>query len=364
LPELTSFEPSGDGRSPLARVADFVNTTCPDCGGSAQRETDTMDGFACSSWYFLRYADPHNADAPFDPAKIKHWLPVDDYIGGAEHAVMHLLYARMWTKVMQDAGLIDFGEPFKTLRNHGMILAPDGSKMSKSKGNTIEPDGLIEQGYGADAIRIMELFIGPWNQAANWSVEGMGGAFRFLQRVWALSQDYMDRGKDMEPVDDIELKRTIHRAIYRVGKDMEVLGFNTAIAGLMEAVNDLYKQKTLVRFEQAPATWEWAISTLLQLLAPFAPHQTEELWSQLGKEGSIHTSAWPTHDSQYLASDTMTIVVQINGKVRAELVVASGADETAIIEAAMSDGKIAQQLAGQTIKKTIYVPKKLVSFVI
>ncbi|HEX5447999.1 MAG TPA: leucine--tRNA ligase, partial [Candidatus Saccharimonadales bacterium] len=186
LPEVESYEPSGDGRSPLANVPEFVNVKCPKCGGPAQRETDTMDGFACSSWYFLRFADPHNNQEPFDKKKADFWLPVDDYIGGAEHAVMHLLYARMWTKVMFDEGLINFDEPFLSLRNHGMILAPDGSKMSKSKGNTIEPDDLLEQGYGADSIRLMELFIGPWNQAANWSVEGLGGTFRFLQRVWTL----------------------------------------------------------------------------------------------------------------------------------------------------------------------------------
>lgn len=364
LPELTSFEPSGDGRSPLARVEEFVNTTCPSCGGAAQRETDTMDGFACSSWYFLRFADPHNNDTAFDPEKVKYWLPVDDYIGGAEHAVMHLLYARMWTKVMQDAGLIEFGEPFTTLRNQGMILAPDGAKMSKSKGNTIEPDSLIDQGYGADAIRIMELFIGPWNQAANWSVEGMGGAFRFLQRVWALTQDYMDRGEDMEAVDDIELKRTAHRAIYRVSKDMEDLGFNTAIAALMEMVNDLYKQKTLVRFEQAPETWGNTIATLLQLLAPFAPHITEELWEQMGREGSIHTSNWPQHDAQYLVSDTMTIVVQVNGKLRAQLEVPADATEETVLAAAAQDEKVKTSIADQPIKKQIYVPKKLVNFVV
>jgi leucyl-tRNA synthetase len=364
LPELTSFEPSGDGRSPLARVEDWVNVACPQCAGPAQRETDTMDGFACSSWYFLRFADPHNAQAPFDPAKVKYWLPVDDYIGGAEHAVMHLLYARMWTKVMQDAGLIEFSEPFTTLRNHGMILAPDGSKMSKSKGNTIEPDGLIDQGYGADAIRVMELFIGPWNQAANWSVEGMGGAFRFLQRVWALTQDYIDRGPDMPAADDIELKRTIHRTIHRVSKDLESLGFNTAIAGLMEAVNELYKHKTTIRFEQAPQAWEETLATLLQLLAPFAPHITEELWQQLGRQGSIHTSDWPIHDEQYLTSDTMTIVVQVNGKLRSQLQLPADADEAQVLAAASSDPKVQAALADQPIKKRIYIPKKLVNFVI
>jgi leucyl-tRNA synthetase len=363
LPELTTFEPSGDGRSPLARVEEWVNTTCPTCGGPAQRETDTMDGFACSSWYFLRFADPHNQAMAFDPTKIKYWLPVDDYIGGAEHAVMHLLYARMWTKVMQDAGMIDFGEPFKTLRNHGMILAPDGAKMSKSKGNTIEPDGLIEQGYGADSIRIMELFIGPWNQAANWSVEGMGGAFRFLQRIWALSQEYMDRGDDMQTVDDIGLKRTMHHAIKRVTNDLEDMGFNTAIAALMETVNDLYKQKTTIRYEQAPETWSWAITTLVQLLAPFAPHIAEELWNQMGKEGSVHQSEWPAYDEQYLASDTMIVVVQVNGKLRAQLEVATDATQEQILAAARADQKVAEHVQGEP-KKSIYVPGKLVNFVI
>lgn len=364
LPELTNIEPSGDGRSPLARVEEFANTSCPNCGGAAQRETDTMDGFACSSWYFLRFADPHNDTAPFDPEKVKYWLPVDDYIGGAEHAVMHLLYARMWTKVMQDAGMIDFGEPFTTLRNHGMILAPDGSKMSKSKGNTIEPDSLIEQGYGADAIRVMELFIGPWNQVANWSVEGMGGAFRFLQRVWTLSQEYQERGEDMRSADDTELKRIMHRAIHRVSKDFEQMGFNTAIAGLMETVNDLYRHKTQLRFEQAPATWKWAITTLLQLLAPTAPHITEELWQQMGQEDSIHTSQWPVYDEQYLISDHLTIVVQVNGKLRAQLQVAADATEEQIIQTAQSDAKVQTAIDSKSIKKQIYIPGKLVNFVV
>jgi leucyl-tRNA synthetase len=365
LPEMESYEPSGDGHSPLARVPEWVNTTCPKCDGPAQRETDTMDGFACSSWYFLRFADPHNDQKPFDQAKVKYWLPVDDYIGGAEHAVMHLLYARFWAKVMQDEGLIDFGEPFQTLRNHGMILAPDGNKMSKSKGNTIEPDGLIEQGYGADAIRLMELFIGPWNQAANWSVEGMGGTFRFLQRVWTLSQEYMEQGeKGGEAVDDTELKRVMHRAVFRVTKDLEGMGFNTAIAALMETVNELYKIKVSVSYAQAPETWRWTVETMLQLLAPFAPHMTEELWQQLGHRDSIHTSTWPKYDEQYLASDTMTIVVQVNGKVRAELEVSTDASEDQIVEAAKAHEKVAPHLEGKEVKRTVYVPKKLVSFVV
>lgn len=356
LPEIESYEPSGDGRSPLARVEEWVNVECPQCGGPAKRETDTMDGFACSSWYFLRYADPHNNERAFDPEKVKYWLPVDDYIGGAEHAVMHLLYARMWTKVMQDAGLIDFGEPFKILRNQGMILAPDGQKMSKSKGNTIEPDGLIEQGYGADSIRIMELFIGPWNQAANWSVEGMGGSFRFLQRVWTLAQEVLEQQTPVEPGE--EQLRVINRVTKKVTDDIEALGFNTAIAAMMEAVNDLYKIK------QKEPLAKQTIEILLQLLAPFAPHITEELWSQFGHEDSIHISEWPKYDEKYLTSETMTIVVQINGKVRAQLEVATDASQEQIIEQAKADEKVASYLNGQEPKKTIYVPGRLVSFVV
>jgi leucyl-tRNA synthetase len=363
LPDMESYEPSGDGRSPLARVTDWVNVECPKCGGPAQRETDTMDGFACSSWYFLRFADPHNAEKPFDAAQVKYWLPVDDYIGGAEHAVMHLLYARMWTKVMQDEGLIDFGEPFKKLRNQGMILAPDGQKMSKSKGNTIEPDGLIEQGYGADAIRIMELFIGPWNQMAAWSVEGMGGSFRFLQRVWALAQDAAAISEAEDAVDATEVQRIIHRTAKKVTDDLESMGFNTAIAAMMEAVNGLYAVKNAVPLEKAAHTWREGMQTFLQLLAPFAPHITEELWSEFGHEDSIHISEWPAYDEKYLVSETMTIAVQVNGKIRAEIEVSSSATQEQITEEAKKAEKVVPYLEGKEIRKTIYVPGKLVSFV-
>lgn len=364
LPDIDSFEPSGDGRSPLARVSEFVHTICPTCGGPAQRETDTMDGFACSSWYFLRFADPHNTEKPFDAKKIKRWLPVDDYIGGAEHAVMHLLYARMWTKVMQDAGMIDFGEPFKTLRNHGMILAPDGLKMSKSKGNTIEPGGLIEQGYGADAIRIMELFIGPWNQSANWSVEGMGGSFRFLQRVWKLAHEVIAVPPGEDNADAAKLRRIMHRTTKKVGDDLQNMSFNTAVAAMMETVNSLYAAKATLPLAEAPATWRWAVETLVQLLAPFAPHITEELWEQLGQADSIHVSTWPKYEAQYLISDTMTIAVQVNGKVRAQIEVSSGTPEAQVVEAAKAEAKVAGYVRGKDIKKTIYVPGKLVSLVI
>lgn len=361
LPEIESYEPSGDGRSPLANVPEFVNTTCPTCGGPAERETDTMDGFACSSWYFLRFADPHNNNAPFSEDKAHFWLPVDDYIGGAEHAVMHLLYARFWTKVMYDEKLIDFQEPFTTLRNHGMILAPDGNKMSKSKGNTIEPGTLIDQGYGADSIRIMELFLGPWNQAANWSVEGMGGSYRFLQRIWTLVQEFNEAtnkgGQSSE-----ELLKVMHRTIKKVSEDLHSLSFNTAIAALMECVNELYKIKAEHGF--VAKEWPTEIATLLQLLAPFAPHISEELWQQLGQDGSVHSSTWPVHNDKYLVQESITIAVQVNGKLRGEISIAPDASEETVVAAAQASDRVKTYLDGQKIRKTIYVPGRLVNFVV
>jgi leucyl-tRNA synthetase len=371
LPDIKSYEPSGDGRSPLANVPEFVNITCPKCGGKAERETDTMDGFACSSWYFLRFADPHNSKEAFSKEKAEFWLPVDDYIGGAEHAVMHLLYARFWTKVMYDEGLVTFQEPFTTLRNQGMILAPDGQKMSKSKGNTIEPEGLIDQGYGADATRLMELFIGPWNQSAAWSVEGIGGVFRFLQRVWTICQEYLaevkgpaaQKSKSPEEAASLQLLTATHKTNYKVSKDLEELGFNTAIASLMEFTNHLYKIKAKTGVGPSK-DWKLAITTLVQLLAPFAPHIAEELWHDLGQKDSVHTSAWPVHDEKYLVAETMNIVVQVNGKVRANLQLPSDSGEEQIIEAAKADAKVASYLKDKKIHKTIYVPKKLVNLVV
>jgi leucyl-tRNA synthetase len=364
LPEIKSYEPSGDGRSPLAAVGDWVKTDCPQCAGPAERETDTMDGFACSSWYFLRFADPHNEKAAFDPAKARFWLPVDDYIGGAEHAVMHLLYARFWVKVMYDAELIEFEEPFTTLRNQGMILAPDGAKMSKSKGNTIEPDGLIEKGYGADAIRLMELFIGPWNQSANWSVEGIGGTFRFLQRVWTLTQEWLAAGDDAKTAgrSGAVLARLSQKAARQVTQDLNDLGFNTAIATLMETVNVLYRQKAELGLNDPQ--WRPAIETLLKLLAPFAPHIAEELWHQIGHEESVHLETWPTWDEALIADDLITIVVQVNGRVRDRLLLPADADEATVAAEAKTRPKVDAYLRGKPSRKTIYVPGKLINFVI
>ncbi|HEX5395223.1 MAG TPA: leucine--tRNA ligase, partial [Candidatus Saccharimonadales bacterium] len=366
LPAVKSYEPSGDGRSPLANVPEFVNVTCPKCGGAATRETDTMDGFACSSWYFLRFADPHNKKAAFSQEKAGFWLPVDDYIGGAEHAVMHLLYARFWTKVLHDEGLINFDEPFISLRNQGMILAPDGQKMSKSKNNTIEPDNLIAQGYGADAIRLMELFIGPWDQAVSWSIEGIGGTYRFLQRVWTLAFEFLEAKPltDAHNAElDVAIQRAIHKTIKKVSQDLHEMGYNTAIAALMECVNELYKLKSDHNFELAYNTWQEALIALTQLLAPFAPHISEELWEELGQSGSVHISKWPAWDEALVAEATITIAIQINGKVRSEIIVEADADEAAVVAAAKADEKIVGLIGGRKIKKTVYVPGRLLSLV-
>jgi len=362
LPVVKSYEPTGDGQSPLASVEEFVNVACPKCGGEAKRETDTMDGFACSSWYFLRFADPKNDEEPFARDKADFWLPVDDYIGGAEHAVMHLLYARFWTKVMFDEGLINFDEPFSSLRNQGMILAPDGAKMSKSKGNTIEPETLLSQGYGADSVRIMELFIGPWNQSANWSVEGMGGAYRFLQRVWTLSLEFLESTPDAKNnIDEASLTATVARTTKKVSHDLENLSFNTALAALMGLVNELYKLKASGGLAQTKA-WRGAIETLIQLLAPFAPHITEELWQELGHSESVHISSWPGWDEQLIKEDLLTLAVQINGKVRGEITITIDATEEEVLAEAKK--AVQDKLAGQKIKKAIYVPGRIVSLVV
>ena len=324
-----------------------------------------MDGFACSSWYFLRYVDPHNDKVAFDRDKADHWLPVDTYVGGAEHAVMHLLYARFWTKVLYDAGLINFTEPFTALRNHGMIWAPDGRKMSKSFGNTVAPDDLIADGYGADAVRVMELFIAPWNQGANWSTEGLGGCYRFLQRVWTLTQEYLN---SKEATRDAELEKRLtiatHRTIKKVTEDLHDLGFNTAIAALMEYVNELYKLKVMLPADAANPVWKEAVLSLAQLLAPFAPHLAEELWHELGHEDSVHVDHWPAWDEKYLVADVVTIVVQVNGKVRARLDMPSESSEQDITEKALASERVAEFTGNKKPAKVIYVPGRLINIVV
>ena len=368
LPHIDSYEPSGDGKAPLGRATNWVKVKCPECDGPAERETDTMDGFADSSWYFLRFADPHNTKEAFAQDKANYWLPVDTYIGGAEHAVMHLLYARFWVKVMYDAKLVSFNEPFTKLRNQGLILGPDGDKMSKSKGNVVDPLDLVEQGYGADALRLYELFIGPYDQSVAWNPSGIDGPKRFLNRVWSLVQDHLaaaEEGSDASSNDEIleaAVASTVHKAIKKVTFDLQEFGFNTAIAAMMSAVNELYILKTKLPLRSN--IWQENLKLLIQILAPFAPHMTEELWQQLGGEGSVHVAPWPTFDHQLVTDNLISVVVQVNGKLRGQLEVEVDATEDDIKKLAADDERVARHLEGKRIIKTIYVPGKLVNFVV
>jgi leucyl-tRNA synthetase len=359
LPEVKDYEPDGSGKGVLAKVDDWVNVPCPKCGGEAKRETDTMDGYVDSSWYLFRYADAHNDAAPWDPAKVNYWAPLDFYCGG-DHAVAHLLYVRFWTHVFEKMGLVDFKEPVKRLVYNGYIYAADGTKMSKSKGNVVDPLEVVDSGYGADALRTYELFCGPYEQDTAWDPGGVAGTFRFLQRIWALVQEYSET--DGGTAESLELERLMHRTIKKVSHDLEQLSFNTAIAALMECVNGLYKLKAADSY--AATEWQWALECLVQLLAPFAPHIAEELWEQLGGEGSVHVSSWPMYDETYLVESTVTIAVQVNGKLRGTIAAPAGSDEKAATELAHADERIAGNLAGKQIVKTIYVPDKLLNFVV
>ncbi len=354
LPDMKDYQPSGTGRSPLANVPEFVNSTCPKCGGPAERETDTLDGFACSSWYFLRFASPHYELAPFERAAVDYWLPVDLYIGGAEHAVMHLLYARMWTKVMFDAGLINFKEPFLTLRNQGMVWAADGQKMSKSRGNVVTPDAMIEK-YGADALRLWELFMGPFEEPANWNEEGVTGTARFLMRVWTMVRRYVEAGCP-PGAPDAETLRRAHKTLRTVSDHLERQRFNTALAALMDQLN------YAARLEPA-ALGRFAIETYVLTLAPMAPHIGEELWRALGHDRSVHLEPWPKFDPDLARDELVTVVVQINGKVRDRLQVGAGAAEEEVRGMALSSPAVMRHLEGKPPRKIIYVPDKLLSIV-
>lgn len=362
LPDMDKFEPSGNGRSPLANDPNFVNARCPKCGREAERETDTMDGFACSSWYFLRFADSTNNQNPFKKSLSDYWLPVDEYIGGAEHAVMHLLYARFWTKVMYDEGLINFKEPFTSLRNQGMILAPDGNKMSKSKGNTIEPDELISNGYGADSIRILELFLGPWDQSVNWSTEGLSGTYKFLQRVWNITIKNLDLFEVKEDQQDKQIEMLRNKLVMKVTKDIESMSFNTAIAAMMQFVNEMYLIEAKGNFSKS--SFSNSIKDLLLVLAPFAPHITEELWHEIGNKDSVHVQNWPKYDEELTKSEKIKLVVQVNGKLRDVLEAENNLSDDQIKEMAMASDKVKTHLEGKNPKKVIIVKNKLINFVI
>ena len=360
LPEIEDYAPKGDGKSALARAEDWVNTTCPECGKPARRETDTMDGYACSSWYLLRYADPQNTERAWDPAKVNYWNPLDFYVGG-DHAVAHLLYVRFWTHVFNDMGLVDFKEPVKKLVYHGYINAEDGTKMSKSKGNVIDPLDVIDQGYGADALRTYVLFMGPVELDAAWSSKGIAGIYRFLNRVWTLVQEYDDAVEKNATDNDQAVLVARHKTVRKVTDDIRRMSFNTAIAGLMEYVNELYKLKVDGFSEDV---WRDALATLVQLLAPFAPHIADELWLQLGRDGLVQHAQWPHWDDELIVEDTITIAIQVQGKLRGEISVAKDADPEEVKALALQHDNVARFVGDKKPAKIIYVPGRLVNIVL
>jgi leucyl-tRNA synthetase len=356
---MRNFAPDGSGQSPLARLPDFVHTRCPSCGGAARRETDTMGGFACSSWYFLRFASPHYERGPFDPHAVRYWLPVDLYVGGAEHAVLHLLYARFWVKVMADAGLIPFREPFAKLLNQGQLLGPDGKRMSKSRGNVITPDSIVET-VGADALRLYVMFMAPFDQDAAWSADGISGAWRFVNRVWGLFGETFALSAGCQEEDPALLRR-LHQTIRKVEERIEGLRFNTMVSTLMEFANFLGERQRLDQWKTA--TYHQSLETLLLLLAPSAPYVADELWRLTGRAGSVHQQRWPVWDAELAREELVQIPVQVDGRLREVLEIPAGAPEAEVVEAALKLERISQPLAGRSITKTIYVPGKILNIV-
>lgn len=363
LPEVEDFKPSGGATSALAGVTNWVNTTCPKCGKPAKRETDTMDGYACSSWYFLRYLDPFNDKQAWDPEIEKHWGPVDFY-NGADHAVAHLLYSRFWMRFFYKLGLVNTPEPFKRMMYNAYIMAPDGSKMSKSKGNTIDPLEIMDSGYGADSLRVYEMFIAPYDLEAPWDTRGVPGAYRFLNRAWTLSQEYIEAGDiKLDEKAEKEILAIAHKTAKKVTSDIEDDKFNTAVSSMMEAVNNYFKLKEKYTIGKCEA-WDFAIESLLQVLSPFAPHITEELWHQIGHSETIHVDSWPKWDDKYLQTDSITIIVQVNGKLRAKLNVSKDISESEIKKLALSNDNVKLFLGNKEPAKVIYVPGRLVSIVV
>ncbi|MCO7151809.1 leucine--tRNA ligase [Vagococcus lutrae] len=354
LPIATDIHPSGTGESPLANIEDWVNVVDPETGMKGRRETNTMPQWAGSSWYYLRFIDPHNTEQIADPEKLKFWLPIDMYIGGAEHAVLHLLYARFWHKFLYDIGVVHTKEPFQRLFNQGMILGNNNEKMSKSKGNVVNPDDVVYK-YGADTLRLYEMFMGPLDASIAWSEKGLDGSRKFLDRVWRLMIDEEGKLRDrITTFNDGKLTKVYHQTVKKVTEDYEVMHFNTAISQLMVFVNEANKQEAL------PIEY---MNGFVQLLAPVAPHIGEELWSRLGNEGSITYVPWPEYDEHHLVEDTLEIVIQINGKVRERMMVARDTSQKELEELALANETIQAQIEGKTIRKIIAVPNKLVNIV-
>ncbi|MCF8000340.1 MAG: leucine--tRNA ligase [Halanaerobiales bacterium] len=372
LPNDVEF--SATGISPLAKAEDFVNTTCPKCGGNAKREIDTMDTFVDSSWYFLRYIDPHNKNLPFSPESADDWFPVDQYIGGIEHAILHLLYARFFTKVLRDLNLLEEGEPFTKWLAQGMVLK-DGDKMSKSKGNVVDPSRILDE-YGADTARLFILFASPPEKDLEWSEAGVEGANRFLNRVWRFVAENINSIKkvDVNKInidqdnlneDEKELHRKLHETIQKVTEDVsERLNFNTAISAIMELVNELYSYLADNKNQLNEELLAFVTEKILLMLAPFAPHMTEELWHKIGHESSIHRADWPEFEEEAAKKDEITIVIQINGRVRDRVDVDANISEEALKEKVFKQDKVQKYTKDKEIVKTIVIPKKLVNIVV
>jgi leucyl-tRNA synthetase len=358
LPPDAEFRPTGE--SPLLHDQAFLHTACPRCGGPARRETDTMDTFVDSSWYMYRYVSPHNDQAPFDPAAAAKWLPVDTYTGGIEHAILHLLYMRFFTKAMRDLGLVGFGEPALRLRNQGIILGENSEKMSKSRGNVVNPDDLVAR-YGADVVRLFLMFIGPWDQGGPWNSRGIEGIARFQQRLWRATLDAAAAAGGPHPA-DAALRRALHRAVARVTADIERFAFNTAISSLMTLLNEVGAYR-----EAGGGSGELLRETMgvfARLMAPLAPHMAEEMWQRLGGAGSVHLQAWPEADPALLHEDRVTVVVQVDGKVRDRVEVPADATEEQVRAAALGSAKVQAAVGGRPIAKVIAVPNRLVNLVL
>ncbi len=358
LPDDAQFTPTGE--SPLKHHSAFLNTTCPKCSGPAQRETDTMDTFFDSSWYQYRYVSPKEEKAPFNKEKAAYWLPVDQYTGGIEHATMHLLYTRFFTKAMRDMGLIDFSEPMLSLFNQGIILGEDAEKMSKSRGNVVAPDDLVDQ-HGADTVRAYLMFMAPWDQGGPWSDEGIGGVQRFLNRVWRLAINE-PVNQQPEEIPQEEFNRVLHKTIKKVTSDMEQFKFNTMLSAMMEMTNML--TKTQRSSLCSTPLWHQAIDTLLMLLAPVAPFMAEELWQLRGYKISVHLQPWPQYDPEAIVETEVTIPVQINGKLRDTISITAGSSQEEVVDAAMDQERIRDFIGGEEIVKVIYVPDKLLNLVV
>ena len=348
LPEVESYEPTGDGESPLAAMTDWVNTTCPHCGGPAKRETDTMPQWAGSSWYFLRYCDPHNDEALASKEALDYWMPVDWYNGGMEHTTLRLLYSRFWSKFLYDLGILSTPEPYKKRTSHGMILGENGEKMSKSRGNVVNPDDIVKE-YGADTMRLYEMFIGDFEKAAPWSSSSIKGCKRFLERIWAL-QDCLVEGDSYRP----EVESAMHKTIKKVSEDIENLKFNTAIAAMMSLLNDISDTGAINRAEYRD---------LLIMLNPFAPHMTEEIWQLQNMGGMLNATQWVSYDEAKCKDSTIEIAVQVCGKIRARITIPADTDKDTVLSLAKENATVHSFIDGKQIVKEIYVPGKLVNIV-